>query len=383
MERGQFYHYETYGRKESDAKKKKNCSIYSILGEAFREKEYSSHVDINETIKYPPKILFTDIVYDENINNKKLEIQNEYLKNLAEKYAKAKQLKMKDGCILAGVVSYPPETTFEMMNNIQKTLVLPFLKRKWGKNLRCVLSHSDEYFWDDEKKIKIPHYQDHFYVIPDADDEIRLTMLHAGMAAKRKAIAGKADEKGKKHSDKAYREAMIGEQNEFFNEVGERAGWKRKTVNGVRYKREEIKSWKRNQLENELIINEAEIKREELINNGNVEADRLKQKALNEARKECSNITTKAIEEKVKAIEEAKDILRKANINAEKIHESAKKEASIMYKKIKIIIKDLIRKFIIPSEKNKVIKWVNARVQSIVNPKKTITDKNYNFKKRI
>jgi len=44
MEHGQFYHYELYGRSNSKAKKKKNNNLYTILGEAFREPEFSSHV---------------------------------------------------------------------------------------------------------------------------------------------------------------------------------------------------------------------------------------------------------------------------------------------------------------------------------------------------
>jgi len=152
MKHGQFYHYELYGRENSKAIKKKNSSLYTILGEAFREQEYSKHVNKEDTDKFPPKIVF-GMEFDENISeNEKLILQKEKLIEMAEKYAKSKHLRKIDGCILAGVVSYPPGTSIEDHSKIQNELVLPYLNEKWGVNLRCVISHYDEYFWDDKKK---------------------------------------------------------------------------------------------------------------------------------------------------------------------------------------------------------------------------------------
>jgi len=70
MERGQFYHYETYGRADSKANKKKGSSLYSILGEAFREPEYSSHVKKKDTDVYPPEIVFTNLAFEEGLEIK-------------------------------------------------------------------------------------------------------------------------------------------------------------------------------------------------------------------------------------------------------------------------------------------------------------------------
>jgi len=240
----------------SEAKKKKGASVYSILGEAFREPEYSSHIKKIDTDIHPPEIVFSDMTFKEDMENEdKLAVQKIQLKELAESYAKEKKLKMKDGCILAGVVSYPPETTKEILVDVRRRLVIPFLRKKWGGNLRCIVGHNDEYFWDDETKTREPHYQDHFYVIPDAHGKIRITELHAGKVAKNKAIAGKAGSDGKKHSDLAYINAMRKEQDEFYEAVGKHVGWKRSTVNGLRYSREEVKIWKQNQREMERKIN--------------------------------------------------------------------------------------------------------------------------------
>jgi len=309
MEHGQFYHYELYGRSNSKAKQKKNSNLYTILGEAFRESKFSSHVDRKYTEMYPPEIVYGMEINENVSNNEKLEIQKEKLIKMAENYAKSKHLREIDGCIMAGVISYPPETTKERHKEIQENLVIPFLIKKWGENLRCVISHYDEYFWDDEEKIKLPHIQDHFYVIPDAINKIRLTELHTGKAAKRKAIAGNAGNDGKKHSDKAYREAMIKEQDEFFEEVGKEAGWKRTTVNGIRYTRDRVKIWKKNQKEN--LQNIMEQKKE---------ADNICKNLINNANIECSNITTEAnkllIEAKEKS-DEAEKMMKKASFDIE------------------------------------------------------------------
>jgi len=250
MESVQFYHYETYGREASEATKKKGSSLYSILGEAFRDPEYSSHVQKIDTEDHPLEIVYTNMIFDKGLGVKeKLNAQKEQLIHLAEAYAKAKKLKKKDGCILAGVVSYPQGTTLEMLFDQRERFVLPFLKKKWGANLSCVIGHRDEYYWLDDIKTKIPHYQDHFYVIQDAEGSKRITQLHAGKVAKNKAINGEIkldkekwqwldkedkfvmsstpikqkneDEKDKnnKHSDKAYRDAMRLEQGEFFKEA--------------------------------------------------------------------------------------------------------------------------------------------------------------------
>jgi len=316
MAHGQFYHYETYGRGISKAKMKKNSSLYSILGEAFREPEFSSHVDRNDTESYPPKIIY-GMEFNEKISeNEKLKIQKEKLIEMAEKYAKEKNLRKVDGCLMAGVVSYPPGTTLEMLHDFQKNYVMPFLLKKWKNNLRCVATHYDEFFWDDEEKKKEPHYQDHFFIIMDADEEERLTSLHAGVVAKRRAIAKKADKDGKKHSDRCYREAMSKEQDEFFAEVGERAGWKRTTVNGVRYTREEVKKWKINQKENEQ-------KNIEIKNNIQKDCDIL----IKKTEEECSNITTKAVNK-------ANEIISNAESSALLIKNEAEKAAVLLKENI-------------------------------------------------
>jgi len=309
MEHGQFYHYELYGRKNSKAKQKKNSNLYSIIGEVFREPLFSSHVDRKYTEMYPPEIVY-GMEFNINVSEKeKLKTQKEKLIEMAEDYSKSKHLRNIDGCIMAGVISYPPDTTKEKHKEMQESLILPFLKKKWGKNLRCVISHYDEYFWDDEEKIKLPHIQDHFYVIPDPDGKIRLTELHSGIAAKRKAIKGKAGEDGKKHSDKAYREAMIKEQDEFYEEVGKEAGWKRTTVNGIRYTREQVKIWKNNKKENELNIMEQKKK-----------ADKECKILINNAKIESSNITTEAnrlLNEAKKKSDEADKMMKKASFDIE------------------------------------------------------------------
>jgi len=351
MERGQFYHYETYARLESKSKQKEGSSIYSILGEAFREPDYSTHVKKIDTDEHPPEIVFTDMSFDEGLkNDEKLKKQKTYLIELAESYAKAKQLKMKDNCILAGVVSYPPGTTQDMLFNLRDKLVLPFLKKKWGDNLRCVIGHNDEYFWDDETKTRETHYQDHFYVIPDAQGNVRITELHAGKAAKNMAIDKKIvfeeenglwiDEKGKivmkghplskkekelektkkrgngKRSDRAYRDAMRLEQDEFFEAVGEPAGWERTTVKGVRYSRKQVKAWKQNQREME--AQQKTIKEE--AERSKSEAAAEKERLIKECQEESERIKSEAAAEKERLIKESQEKTEK--IKTEAINEA-------------------------------------------------------------
>ena len=360
MERGQFYHYETYGRVDSKAKRKKNSSLYSILGEVFREPEYSSHVKKIDTDEHPPEIVFTDMEFKEGLDYKeKLLAQKTHLIGLAEMYAKAKKLRLVDGCILAGIVSYPPGTTLEMLNFLRVRSIIPFLKKKWGKNLRCIIGHSDEYFWDNEEKKREVHYQDHFYVILDAQSDIRLTNLHAGRAAKNKALAseielkeeesrwidkngkfvmkanpipkkeGKPENTNKRgkgmHSDRAYRDAMRQEQDEFFDAVGDPAGWERTTVRGVRYPREQVKAWKQNQREMEAqqkavseeakrIESEAASERDRLIKEGQEEAERSKSEAaaererlIKEGQKEAERIESEVATERERLIREGQE----------------------------------------------------------------------------
>jgi hypothetical protein len=383
MDRGQFYHYETYGRNASDAKKKRNSSLYSVLGEAFREAEFSSHIKKIDTDNHPPEIIFTDMEFEKGLeNDAKLEAQKVHLKKLAESYAKTKRLKMKDGCILAGVVSYPPGTAQEKLSDQRTRLVLPFLKKKWGTSLRCVIGHSDEYFWDNEEKKREPHFQDHFYVILDAESEIRLPSLHAGKVAKNKAIAGEiflkedenqwVDSQGKfvmeamplnkkenkqkngnetkseknrensKHSDRAYRDAMSKEQDEFFSSVGKSAGWARSTVNGVRYSRDQVKAWKQNQRDMEeqqkTVKKEIEQKklaavedRKQIINEGKTKAARIKKTAfnisntiINAAEKQKNAILTEADKDQESILSAIKSDLTKIEMPNPKLLESAK-----------------------------------------------------------
>lgn len=348
-EHGQFYHYELYGRKESNAKKKENCSLYSILGEAFREAKYSSHIDKKDTENNPPKIIYGMQFEKDLPNEEKLKKQKEKLMVLAEKYAINKNLKMKDGCIMAGVVSYPPETSKEEMYKIQKELVIPFLLKKFGINLRCVISHSDEYYWIEGKKTDIPHFQDHFYIIPDVEDEIRLTQLHAGIVAKRKAIAGKADEDGKKHSDKKYREAMSLVQDEFFEQVGKPAGWQRTTVNGVRYKHREVNNWKKNKKEEEQQKEDVKL----LCNNITTEANNSAETIKSEAQKEAEDILKEAREVKKQAWKSAKDIIKTANDQAAK-----------MFNDIKNLLQNVITKFIPKEKRKEVDNYVKNEVEN-------------------
>jgi hypothetical protein len=428
-EHGQYYHYETYGRNESTAKHKEGSNLESILGEAFREPKYSTHIDQDDTLVSPPEIAFSDIEFEEKTTKKdKLEIQKQRLKELAEAYAKAKKLRYIDGCIIAGVVSYPPGTTLETRNFIFVSLVLPFLKKKWGKNLRCVVTHNDEYFWDDEEKKKEPHYQDHFYVIPDADGDIRLTCLHEGNVAKREAIAGKVkppdkekqkeiwkakmpvkytsqidrlvqnydltewqiisvclkmgndknfemnnidnickEESKKAHSDIAYRETMRKVQDEFFLEVGEKAGWKRSTVKGIRYTREEVKKWKENQRK---------------LRKQNQEANEKKEAAdlqLAEAKRKNEEADQQLAEAKRKN-EEAESKSQEIMNNTHKDHEMILSALKVDFNKV-----DMPEPKIVESAKSffrRISGWLKGKIYNIVKKEKELNQKEIDIRKK-
>jgi DNA segregation ATPase FtsK/SpoIIIE-like protein len=440
MERGQFYHYETYGRKVSKAKKKKNSSLYSVLGEAFREPEFSSHVKKIDTDEHPPEIVYTDMLFKEGLGYKeRLETQKTHLIKLAESYAKKKKLRLIDGCILSGIVSYPPGTTLEMLFFLRANFVIPFLKKKWGKNLRCIIGHNDEYFWDDVEKKREVHYQDHFYVILDDQSDNRLTNLHAGRAAKNKALANEIvlkeeegqwiDKKGKfvmktqpippkkdkekensnkhgkgLHCDRAYRDAMRQEQDEFYLAVGEPAGWERTTVNGIRYPREQVKAWKHNQREmeakEEAVKEEVERQKKEakeIKNKAEAEAENAKKQALdtlimegekiiNNTKEEAEvikNKTKKEAEEiKKQAEKEAKETQDKAWKKAAEIENAAKDQAASILKKSEKFVDMLLEKISKLPGSSVIIDWVKTfRKDVLPNKKNEETVKNDGIKK--
>lgn len=201
----QFAHVEGYGRTAGKGKAGGH-SVDSIVAEAERRDGACPHVT------EPQKPI---LVYGVTLS----EVADQ-AKAWAEAYRDSRGHKLRsDGlCLLAGVVSAPPDMDAKGWQKLKKD-TLKWLKKEYGDALKSVVEHTDE-----------PHPHLHFYAVPRAGE--RFDSLHDGLRAAREANA----DRGKRDRDKtkatldrkaaglAYAEAMRAWQDRFYETIGRRHG---------------------------------------------------------------------------------------------------------------------------------------------------------------
>ena len=136
-------------------------------------------------------------------------------------------LKKTAQCCIAGIVSAPPDMTEEDWNNFKNDSI-EYLKQKYGDRLKTVVEHLDENYQTENFK-DVLHHHIHYFVVPEIGEKIE--DIHPGLKAKYEAdylrgnreASAKATKEEKKLSrktgDKAYRDAMRKEQDDFYDAV--------------------------------------------------------------------------------------------------------------------------------------------------------------------
>lgn len=201
----QFAHVEGYGRTAGKGKKGGH-TVGSIVEEAERQQGACPHVEQPQK----PVLLYgvTPSMAAKKAND------------WAESYRDSRGHKLRsDGlCLLAGVVSAPPDMDGKGWIKLKKA-TLKWLRSEYGDALKSVVEHTDE---------ARPHL--HFYAVPRQGE--RFDSLHDGLRAAREANG----DRGKRGRDKeqatlarkaagiAYAEAMRGWQDRFYSAVGRRHG---------------------------------------------------------------------------------------------------------------------------------------------------------------
>lgn len=203
MKSAQFIHIETYGKKSAKKKEKGNHSsdvrqtnVSGVLSEANRLDGFTSHIDVVEapTTLYGCSIDELELMIDEYHQNG----------STIDKNGKEKKLRSDASILLAGVVSINKED-IEIWEEYKKDAV-EYLKNKYGKNLKCVIEHTDE---------KNPHL--HFYVVADSGEN--LNDFHDG-----KLAVSKLSKEEKKNQKTVYTKAMTKFQDDFYMKVSKKYG---------------------------------------------------------------------------------------------------------------------------------------------------------------
>ena len=276
----QFYRYETYGRaaqKQKEGTEKKGTkkggkTMYDIVGEADRQEGYTEHLENPEE-----PVLLYGVPYSEAVKaaeewceqNKEIRHdkkkkkrfneltgeEEEYIEIVERKIA----LKKTAQCCIAGVISAPPDMTEEDWKNYRDDSV-EFLKKKFGNRLKTVVEHTDENYNTENFK-DVLHLHLHFFVVPEINEKIE--DIHPGLKAKREAdflwgdreASAKATKEerslSRRTGDKAYRNAMREEQDEFYDAVSYKYNLNRKGKKRCEhFKRDEYLEWSKDRNEN-------------------------------------------------------------------------------------------------------------------------------------
>lgn len=356
----QFIHFEAVSKAGRDIYRNRNgkrekigfTSIDSVLGEANREEGYIDHVKN----PLPPVIIYGD---KKNwIKTIRQKIKDWYDET---KDARGHKVRVDANALLSGVVSWPPIGENEDEKEYYKKIasfepdIINWFKKEYGEDLCYVIRHDDEPFHGlNAGKI---HHHWHFYCVKKPGQKFD---LHPGFLARSKYNLSRKDRENMSKKEKskilnegkhAYREAMVGFQDKFYQELGRFHGFERFGPKRIRRSRKEQKELERFV---ELEISEAEkIKKE---------AEKIKQMA----KKEAEKITKKA-EDK------AEDIINGAWNTAKDITQTAEKEADSIIKKAKNFINQFLDRVNALPGGNKVVEWVKT---FMISPKKTEVKKN-------
>ncbi|MBB9266210.1 plasmid recombination protein [Escherichia coli] len=203
MKSAQFIHIETYSKKSAKKADKKNHSsdvrqtnVKGVLSEANRLDGFTSHIDVVEA----PVIVFGCSIDELEL------LVDEYHQNsyTIDKNNNKKKLRSDASVLLAGVISLNKADS-DIWEEYKKDAV-EYLKKKYGKNLKCVIEHTDE---------TNPHI--HFYVVASPGEN--LNDFHDG-----KLAVSKLSKEEKKDQKTVYTKAMTIFQDDFYSSVSKKYG---------------------------------------------------------------------------------------------------------------------------------------------------------------
>ena len=329
----QYMHMEMYapevstlkGSKRAEKGKKRKAgsggwTALQILDEARREVSASHHVDSPQ----PPEILMGDLdgLYDQLKAQYQTVTENKFRKTDDGQYAlddEGKRIKesvtstklvlppgqRSDAPVLiAGVLSspWPPDDPRSVEWRMD---CLPWLKAKFGKNLRAVIAHNDE---------KYDHI--HFFV---ADENLgNVKHLHVGCTARSKA---KQDGLDAKEQADAFSSAMRALQDDYHTQVASIHGMARIGPGRRRLSRYE---WKLEQKQAEVLAET--LKKAEVIDDKIRVQGRVLQAV--EGQVYLAKMGIQA------ANDEAESIIQAARLEAEKIKKDADRQLELLKQEI-------------------------------------------------
>ena len=204
----QFIHVETYGRVASKGAKRARWTIREVIAEAGREPGACAHV----AEPRPPVLLH---------GQPPAEVERELLAEAeATRDAAGRRHRRDAQLLLAGVVSYPAR--LGNATDAERSAfaawerdTLAWLRKTYGKRLRCVIRHEDE-----------PFLHLHWFAVADLAAGERPDAIHPGRHAM--AEAKVAGVESKAELDRLYREAMRRFQDDYHSAVGARQGLTRR-----------------------------------------------------------------------------------------------------------------------------------------------------------
>lgn len=224
----QFMHIETYSRKSDKAGR----STSFVLDEASREPHASQHV---EQPGVPEVVHGLDLAELRGAHDAAAAVATATNAN-----GKTSKIRVDQHTLLTAIASHPLTMDEVRSNPLAADQVadwerrsVEWMRETWGERLVSVIRHTDESY---------PHL--HAYVLPDGP--MRARDLHPGVVAKAqvkaKALDGGADQKSaNKSGDAAYKEAMRGLQDSYWERVGMPSGLARV---GPRVRRLSRAGWK-------------------------------------------------------------------------------------------------------------------------------------------
>lgn len=221
----QFVHMAAYGRSVSKCKKTSTWSAKQVVAEAEREPDACPHVAHPK----PPEVVY---------GCRPSEVLEEIDRQCeGAKDAGGRKLRADANVLATAVMSYPvPMAELEAdpakmeAYRAWKADALDWIKSEWGDRLLSVVEHTDEAYG---------HL--HCYGVPErsAEGRMELGALHPGLTAKAEARRSKVPAG---QENEAYKAAMKGVQDRYWEKVGLRHGQARLGPGGRRLTRAEWKA---------------------------------------------------------------------------------------------------------------------------------------------
>lgn len=208
----QFLHVETYSRKAG----KTGRTVGNVLDEAERRPEACTHVAAPRApvVVYGCGLHTVRARHDQAVELGRSQVAN----------GKARAIRSDQHTMLTAVASHPAESAQlaadpALLAEVEAWRIrsIEWMRATWGDRLLSVVEHRDEAH---------PHL--HAYILPDAAD-VKAKALHPGCTAKDQARAaallqGQDAKAANKIGDAAYKSAMRGLQDSYWEQVGLASG---------------------------------------------------------------------------------------------------------------------------------------------------------------